>query len=145
MKSTSAQIRDNARRYLKVIEWSDEEACYIGSAPPLIGQCCHGGGGLEAAQRRSGRLGCESFDRRQAVACRQRGQALQWQVPRARVTRHSQKSGAQGAGARRKPESVCCGCAGSSLSCVGVRPIAGVWLSDSFPAGATFTLKKRGS
>jgi predicted HicB family RNase H-like nuclease len=27
---------------MKVVEWSQEDACYIGSAPPLIGQCCHG-------------------------------------------------------------------------------------------------------
>ena len=30
-----------AKDYLKVIEWSDEDRCFIGSAPPLIGQCCH--------------------------------------------------------------------------------------------------------
>lgn len=29
-------------RYLKIVEWSDEDHCYIGSAEPLIGQCCHG-------------------------------------------------------------------------------------------------------
>jgi len=28
--------------YLKIVEWSDEDDCYVGSAPPLIGQCCHG-------------------------------------------------------------------------------------------------------
>lgn len=28
--------------YMKVVEWSEEDRCYIGSAPPLIGQCCHG-------------------------------------------------------------------------------------------------------
>lgn len=27
---------------MKVVEWSDEDGCFIGSAPPLIGQCCHG-------------------------------------------------------------------------------------------------------
>ena len=31
-----------AKDYLKVIEWSDEDHCFIGSAPPLIGPCCHG-------------------------------------------------------------------------------------------------------
>lgn len=31
-----------ARDYIKVVEWSDEDRCFIGSAPPLIGQCCHG-------------------------------------------------------------------------------------------------------
>ncbi len=31
-----------ASDYIKVVEWSDEDNCFIGSAPPLIGQCCHG-------------------------------------------------------------------------------------------------------
>jgi predicted HicB family RNase H-like nuclease len=31
-----------AKDYLKVIEWSDEDRCFIGSAPPLIGRCCDG-------------------------------------------------------------------------------------------------------
>lgn len=31
-----------AKDYLKIIEWSDEDNCFIGSAPPLIGQCCDG-------------------------------------------------------------------------------------------------------
>jgi predicted HicB family RNase H-like nuclease len=29
-------------RYLKLVEWSDADQCYIGSAPGLIGPCCHG-------------------------------------------------------------------------------------------------------
>ena len=28
-------------RYPFHIEWSDEDQCFIGSALPLIGQCCH--------------------------------------------------------------------------------------------------------
>ena len=28
--------------YPRVIEWSEEDHCYMGSAPPLVGQCCHG-------------------------------------------------------------------------------------------------------
>lgn len=32
-----------ARRYLKLVEWSDADDCYVGSAPPIIGPCCHGG------------------------------------------------------------------------------------------------------
>lgn len=31
-----------SKAYMKVVEWSEEDRCYIGSAPPLIGQCCHG-------------------------------------------------------------------------------------------------------
>jgi len=42
MKPTRKEIQAAARRYLKVIEWSNEDQCYIGSAPPIIGQACHG-------------------------------------------------------------------------------------------------------
>lgn len=28
--------------FMTQVEWSDEDACFIGSAPPLIGRCCHG-------------------------------------------------------------------------------------------------------
>ena len=42
MKTKTQNTKALARRYLKVIEWSDEDNCYIGSAPPIIGQCCHG-------------------------------------------------------------------------------------------------------
>ena len=31
-----------ARDYLRVVEWSAKDRCFIGSAPPLIGPCCHG-------------------------------------------------------------------------------------------------------
>jgi predicted HicB family RNase H-like nuclease len=34
--------------YMKVVEWSDEDGCYIGSAPPLVGPCCHGATEAEA-------------------------------------------------------------------------------------------------
>lgn len=42
MKPTASQIKTQARRYLKVVEWSDKDRCYVGSAPPIIGQSCHG-------------------------------------------------------------------------------------------------------
>ncbi len=29
-------------RFLKIVEWSDEDQCYIGSVPGWIGKCCHG-------------------------------------------------------------------------------------------------------
>ncbi len=29
-------------RYLKIVEWSEEDGCYVGSAPGWIGPCCHG-------------------------------------------------------------------------------------------------------
>jgi predicted HicB family RNase H-like nuclease len=27
---------------VKIVEWSPEDSCYVGSAPPLVGRCCHG-------------------------------------------------------------------------------------------------------
>jgi len=35
-------LRSKAARYTKIVEWSDEDGCFVGSAPPIIGQCCHG-------------------------------------------------------------------------------------------------------
>jgi len=29
-------------KYLKIVEWSEEDNCYIGSVPGWIGKCCHG-------------------------------------------------------------------------------------------------------
>lgn len=31
-----------ADRYIKLVEWSEEDQCYIGSSPGFIGPCCHG-------------------------------------------------------------------------------------------------------
>ena len=35
-------MKDSAR-YVKIVEWSDEDQCYVGSAPGLIYGGCHGG------------------------------------------------------------------------------------------------------
>lgn len=37
--------------YIKVVEWSAEDGCFIGSAPPLIGPCCHGDDEAEVYQQ----------------------------------------------------------------------------------------------
>ncbi len=42
MKPIASQIEEQSRKYVKIVEWSPEDGCYIGSAPPLIGQSCHG-------------------------------------------------------------------------------------------------------
>lgn len=34
-------MKDSAR-YVKIVEWSDEDQCYVGSAPGLIYGGCHG-------------------------------------------------------------------------------------------------------
>jgi predicted HicB family RNase H-like nuclease len=36
------ELKAKSARYMKIVEWSDEDGCFVGSAPPLIGQCCHG-------------------------------------------------------------------------------------------------------
>ena len=37
-----SELKAKAARYTKIVECSDEAGCFIGSAPPLIGPCCHG-------------------------------------------------------------------------------------------------------
>jgi len=37
-------------RYLKMVEWSDEDQCYVGSIPGWIGKCCHGDDELKVYQ-----------------------------------------------------------------------------------------------
>jgi len=29
-------------KYLKIVEWSEKDYCYVGSVPGWIGKCCHG-------------------------------------------------------------------------------------------------------
>jgi predicted RNase H-like HicB family nuclease len=36
-----AEMKESAR-YVKIIEWSDEDQCYVGSAPGLLLGGCHG-------------------------------------------------------------------------------------------------------
>jgi predicted HicB family RNase H-like nuclease len=38
----TSELKAKAARYMKIVEWSEEDGCFVGSAPPLIGPCCHG-------------------------------------------------------------------------------------------------------
>ena len=29
-------------KYIKIVEWSDEDQCFVGHCPGIIGPCCHG-------------------------------------------------------------------------------------------------------
>ena len=31
-----------ADRYVKIVEWSDEDGAFVGQCPGVIGACCHG-------------------------------------------------------------------------------------------------------
>ncbi len=32
----------DSARYIKIAEWSDEDNCFVGHCPGVIGPCCHG-------------------------------------------------------------------------------------------------------
>ena len=32
----------DASKYLKIVEWSDEDGMFVGQCPGVIGPCCHG-------------------------------------------------------------------------------------------------------
>ena len=33
---------DDSARYVKIVEWSEEDQCFVGQCPGIIGPCCHG-------------------------------------------------------------------------------------------------------
>ena len=33
---------NDAAKYVKVVEWSDEDGAFVGQCPGIIGPCCHG-------------------------------------------------------------------------------------------------------
>ena len=37
--------------YSTLIEWSEEDGCFVGSAYPVVGQCCHGDTRNEVAKQ----------------------------------------------------------------------------------------------
>jgi predicted RNase H-like HicB family nuclease len=41
MPSGRAKVKDSAR-YAKIVEWSEADNCYVGSAPGLLYGGCHG-------------------------------------------------------------------------------------------------------
>lgn len=36
-----------AARYVKLVEWSDEDGAFVGQCPGLVGPCCHGSDEVE--------------------------------------------------------------------------------------------------
>jgi predicted RNase H-like HicB family nuclease len=36
-----------AARYIKLVEWSEEDCAFVGQCPGLIGPCCHGADEVE--------------------------------------------------------------------------------------------------
>lgn len=33
---------NESARYIKLVEWSDEDGCFVGQCPGIVGKCCHG-------------------------------------------------------------------------------------------------------
>jgi predicted RNase H-like HicB family nuclease len=34
-------------QYVKIVEWSVEDQCFVGQCPGIVGPCCHGGNEVE--------------------------------------------------------------------------------------------------
>jgi predicted RNase H-like HicB family nuclease len=32
----------DSARYVKIVEWSDEDQAFVGQCPGIVGPCCHG-------------------------------------------------------------------------------------------------------
>lgn len=32
----------DSARYIKIVEWSDTDQCFVGQCPGIVGPCCHG-------------------------------------------------------------------------------------------------------
>ena len=44
------EMKDSAK-YVKIVEWSEKDQCYVGSAPGLIYGGCHGGNEKEVFEQ----------------------------------------------------------------------------------------------
>ena len=33
---------NDSARYIKIVQWSEEDQCFVGQCPGIIGPCCHG-------------------------------------------------------------------------------------------------------
>ena len=33
---------NDSAKYIKIVEWSDKDHCFVGQCPGIIGPCCHG-------------------------------------------------------------------------------------------------------
>ncbi len=31
-----------SQHYLKIVEWAEEDQCFVGQCPGIVGPCCHG-------------------------------------------------------------------------------------------------------
>ncbi len=53
------EIVTDSARYIKIVEWSEEDGAFVGQCPGVIGPCCHGPN--EAEVFRTNKRGRESF------------------------------------------------------------------------------------
>lgn len=33
---------NESAKYIKIVDWSDEDHCFVGQCPGIVGPCCHG-------------------------------------------------------------------------------------------------------
>ena len=69
--SASPNVNGSAP-YTKIVEWSDEDRCFVGSCSGIIGPCCHGDDEVEVYRQL-----CQIVDEWLEIAAREdrRGQA----------------------------------------------------------------------
>lgn len=53
-------------KYIKIVEWSEEDQCFVGCCPGVIGPCCHGNDEVEVYREL-----CQIVDEWLAIAHRE--------------------------------------------------------------------------
>ena len=53
-------------QYIKIVEWSEEDQCFVGSCPGIIGPCCHGDDEVEVYKEL-----CQIVEEWIEIACQQ--------------------------------------------------------------------------
>ena len=47
VSSQVSRLMRESAKYIKIVEWSDEDECFIGYCLGIIGPCCHGDNEIE--------------------------------------------------------------------------------------------------
>ena len=56
----------DSAKYIKIVKWSEDDQCFIGYCPGIIGPCCHGDDEVEVYRKL-----CEIVEEWIEIACRE--------------------------------------------------------------------------
>ena len=56
----------DSAKYIKIVKWSEDDRCFIGYCPGVIGPCCHGDDEVEVYRKL-----CEIVEEWIEIACRE--------------------------------------------------------------------------